>query len=725
MPQQNRILAPGAWRLTALALAIASATGAVQAQELTTKAQALPAVKVIDDALEADSTDSYITGTTKSAMGLEISVRDTPQSTSVVTQQRIQDQAAESISDALRHTTGISVKSKDRARSEVSSRGFEVTNYQLDGVPISRDIESGLDTSNTAIYDRIEVVRGATGLVNGAGDPSATINLIRKRANSREFIGNVELEAGSWDRLGVTADVATRVNSDGSARTRFVASYGESESHVDLENTENNLVYSVFEVDLGAQTVLTLGGSYEKDEMKGIYWGALPYFFSDGSRTDWDSSKTTAADWNLWTTEDTTVFATLQHTLANRWVLGANFSYYDHSERMQVLYLVGAPDPVTGEGMNPNPYDFGANPEQFQAGVSASGPFAAFGRQHEAIFRLQRNERHHSGWKTRDLLTDPVPETGNFFEWDGSYPELEWGPEYTASSNDTTETALSGATRLQLTDALKAVLGGRISDWKKEEEAAPWTPVAYEIHHDHQFIPYAGLIYDLTNELSAYTSYSSIFKPQDLYDRNRKPIDPLEGNTYELGIKGDFLNGALSATAAVYSIRQDNFAVPDGDEPDETGVVPSRTISGVESEGYELELVGALTDNWDISAGWSQFSVEAPEDQGELVTNHPRKLLHLDTVYEMRGKLSGLRLGGGIGWQSDEPYYYNNPATDQEERVGEDAYALLNLMAAYEFERWSVQLNLNNVLDKEYKEAWTTYTSGEPFNALLAARYKF
>ncbi|HVL00484.1 MAG TPA: TonB-dependent receptor plug domain-containing protein, partial [Dongiaceae bacterium] len=307
MPQHNSALA-----LRSLALAIASVIGTVQAEETT---QSLPLVEVTDNGLEADTTDSYTTPIIRSATRLDLSVRETPQSISVVTQQQIKDQGANTVSDALRHTTGISVKSQDRARNEVMSRGFEVNNYQIDNMPISKDIESGLDTANTAIYDRIEIVRGATGLVSGAGDPSATINLVRKRANSLVFTGSVDVEAGSWDRRGATADISTPVTADGSVRTRLVGHFAESDSFVDLENTENSVFYGVVEADLSEHTRLTVGGSYEKDDLSGIYWGSLPFFYADGSRTDLDQSTTTAADWNHWTTEDTTLFASLEHTL--------------------------------------------------------------------------------------------------------------------------------------------------------------------------------------------------------------------------------------------------------------------------------------------------------------------------------------------------------------------------------------------------------------------------
>lgn len=73
-----------------------------------------------------------------------------------------------------RYTTGLSLKPVDRGRNNLSVRGFDVNNFQFDGVPMATG-NIGLETLNTAMFDRIEVVRGATGLLSGAGDPSAAV----------------------------------------------------------------------------------------------------------------------------------------------------------------------------------------------------------------------------------------------------------------------------------------------------------------------------------------------------------------------------------------------------------------------------------------------------------------------------------------------------------------------------------------------------------------------
>ena len=126
------------------------------------------------------------------ATGLDLSPRQTPQSISIVTREQLEDQAAVNVGDALAYTTGISVKAVDRGRNTLAARGFDITNYQLDGAPFATG-NIGLEKNSTAVFERIEVIRGANGLMQGAGEPSATINLVRKHATSHELTGSLDL----------------------------------------------------------------------------------------------------------------------------------------------------------------------------------------------------------------------------------------------------------------------------------------------------------------------------------------------------------------------------------------------------------------------------------------------------------------------------------------------------------------------------------------------------
>ncbi len=672
-----------------------------------------------------EDTGSYTIESTTMATGLNLDLRDIPQSISVITSEIMEDQAMDTISDALHSATGMSVKATDRGRNGLSARGFEINNYQIDGVPtVSGNV--GIETANTAIYDRVEVVRGASGLLSGAGDPSAAVNLVRKRANSTTFVGKVDLSLGSWDHRGGTVDITTPLNSDGTVRVRAVAGKSEQDAFIDLENTENTVFYTILNADISDETQVSIGGSNERTKRNGIYWGGLPFWYTDGSRTDWKRSKTTATTWNQWDTKEQTLFATLDHQFSNNWVVRANASHYKQSEYSNLLWITGETDKQTGMGMDAYPYLYLTNPEQTQIGLQATGPFSLFGRDHELTAGFTHS-KHEGGWDNGGEPLSGIPGVGDFNVWDGSYPEPVWDTPYVASRETTTQSAAYTAARLQFTDSFKFIVGARLSNWEVDADVAVWNPVAYSINHDQLVTPYVGAIYDLSEQVSAYASYADIFKPQTARDRNGDYLDPLAGESYEAGLKGAFFDGALNASGAIFLIQQDNFAVTDdGYFVPGTTTPASYGAKGTESKGYEFEVSGELATDWDISLGWTQYSAKDANDN-DVAIEHPRKLLKLFTKYTLQGAWSGLSLGAGVNWQSEELRKGTNPATGIEEKIGQPSYTLANLMAQYDINKQlSLQLNINNVFDESYYESsWGTFTYGEPQNAKLTLAYRF
>ena len=161
----------------------------------------LPAITVTgkEDTATTEGTGSYTTSETVAATRLPLSLRETPQSVTVITRQRMDDQQLNSVQDVLENTTGVTSYQSDSERTSFYSRGFLINNIQYDGIPtVVGDIinGSGIGSLDTAFYDRVEVVRGATGLLTGTGNPSAAINLVRKRP-TREFSAAASLGAGS------------------------------------------------------------------------------------------------------------------------------------------------------------------------------------------------------------------------------------------------------------------------------------------------------------------------------------------------------------------------------------------------------------------------------------------------------------------------------------------------------------------------------------------------
>ena len=661
------------------------------------------------------------------ATGLALSPIETPQTISVITRQQIDDQAFNSINDALDFTVGISKKDVDRGRSSISARGFEVQNFQLDGAPFVNG-NVGFGETSTAQYERVDLVRGAAGLMHGSGDPSAVVNLIRKHATEREFTGDIRLEAGSWDRFAATLDVQSPLNSAGTVRARGVVQAYKQDGFVDLEERKGLLFYGVIDADLGERTTLSFGASYQRDERDGVMWAQLPYWYSDGTRTDWPRSKTTGTDWGHWNTTEISAFATLKHDLGGGWNIRGDVGYHKGLENSKLLWLEGLPDRVTGAGMSTYGYWFKANPEQWHGSIMANGPFTLLGGEHDLAVGAMAS-RIDGGWTNRDPIA--IAPMADFNSFDGTQiAEPEWGDRYISDHGNTTQAAVYATTRLSLVEGLKLIAGGRLSYTKRNELGATPDIPDYSVTSKGVFTPYVGLIYNFTDNVSAYASYTSIFKPQTYYrDRNGGFLDPVDGNSYEIGLKALLLDGKLLATASAYRIEQDNLGVPDGGL-----LVPGTTnpayigAKGVVAKGYELEVVGKITPQWDVSAGWSDYS--AKDASGAHVLNHqPRRAFNFATKYAFTGTLDGLSLGGAVKWESRPPVTANHPVTEVPQRIGQPAYAIANIMARYELtEALSLQVNIDNLFDKRFYSGngwFPGFVYGEPRNARVTLKYGF
>lgn len=238
-----------------------------------------------------EGTGSYTTAITQTATKLPLSIRETPQSVTVVTRQQMDDHGALAVGDVLRNVPGITQQAYDSDRMEFSARGFAITNYQYDGVNRIYDGVYGEAPTHvdTATFDRIEVIKGSTGLMTGSGDPSATVNLVRKKP-TKEFKASVSGTVGSWDNYRSEGDISGPLNDSGSVRGRFVGAYQDRNSYLDHYNQKKDLFYGILEADLTPDTLLTLGIDKQSVTPRGTSWTGTPTYFADGGRTDFSRS---------------------------------------------------------------------------------------------------------------------------------------------------------------------------------------------------------------------------------------------------------------------------------------------------------------------------------------------------------------------------------------------------------------------------------------------------
>jgi len=601
-------------------------------------------------------------------------------------------------------------------RQSYTARGFDIDNLMYDGIPSGYKGASVGAQPNLAMFDRVEVVRGATGLVTGAGNPSAAINLIRKRPLDEQKV-TLTGAAGSWDDYRGELDASSPLNDSGTWRGRVVTSYRDANSFIDHAEEYHGLFYAVAEADLSEDTTLTLGYSNQKDKTN-YFWGAS-MIGRDGHHLDLPRAYNPGTDWENKDQEINTVFAELRQQLANDWKLQINANYAEQNALFSGSYQSRwAADKTLARTVYQAAYD------ENQAGVDAfaSGPFQAFGRTHELVVGASR--------RIYDMTTH------DYSPYDSYWPLTAGKPDFlhtTDTREITTQDGFYLTTRLSLADPLKLILGGRL-DWY-DYDAHGSNASDYKVTRN--LTRYAGLIYELDDQHSVYVSYSDIFTPQSAKDTAGTPVKPIVGKNYEVGIKGEYLGGALNASVALFRVDQQNRATkvtvqtcPQTECYEASGEI--------RSQGIDFELQGALTDNWQVGGGYTYARTHTIKDDAnpqkvnqQFDTDTPEHLFKLTTRYNLQGPLEKFRVGGNISWQSR---MYNDIAlaNGSSYRLQQGAYAVTDLMAGYKVnEHIDLQLNANNIFDRRYYSTIANSADyggdayGNPRNMMLTAKYTF
>ena len=685
---------------------------------------------IVEGSAPATSSEEqdYSVKSTTAGTKMQMTQRDIPQSVSIISQQRMEDQQLQTLGDVMDNTLGISRSQADSDRSSYYSRGFQIDNYMVDGIPTYFESRWNLGDalSDTALFERVEVVRGANGLMTGTGNPSASINMIRKHATSREFTGNVSAEYGSWNKQRYVTDLQSPLTADGNVRGRIVAGYQNNDAWLDRYNSEKMFFSGIVDADLGDTTSLSAGYEYQRIDINSPTWGGLPRWNTDGSKNSYDRSRSTAPDWAYNDKDFNKVFVTIKQRFADTWQATMNATHSEVKFDSKMMYVDAYVNKADGTLIGP--YSSYGPGYEYVGGTGwnsgkrkvdavdlfADGGYDLFGRQHNLMLGgsySKQNNRYESAW------ANVFPnEIDSFYTFDGNFPETNWNPQSLAQDDTTHMKSLYAATRISLADPLHLIVGARYTNWRIDT-------LAYSMEQNHT-TPYAGLVYDIDDNWSTYASYTSIFQPQNKRDSSAKYLSPITGNNYELGLKSDWMNSRLTTTLAVFRIEQDNVGQSTGVPiAGSNGDTAYRAMDGTVSKGVEFEVNGAITDNWQMTFGATRYVAE--DNEGNAVNpNLPRTTVKLFTRYRLPA-MPELTVGGGVNWQNR---VYSNTVTPYGTfRAEQGSYALVDLFTRYQVTKnFSVQGNLNNLFDKTYDtNVDGSIVYGEPRNVSVTASYQF
>ncbi len=655
---------------------------------------------------KTDSANSYTIDSMNTATKLNLSIKDTPQTISVITTKEIKDKHISSYKDVLANIAGVSLNNRG-TNIVSSSRGFTNVFYKIDGSPLYSDYSH--NNFDMAIYDRVEVVKGANGLMTGEGNPSLSMNFIRKHADKKEFGGTITIDGGSWNSSAETIDLSTPLTDDKKVRARFIIKNADSKYFYDYFKKTNNILYGIVDAELSDNTSLSLGVNYQKLDRDGAWNWGLPAFYSDGSRTDFPRSTSITNDWAYWDLETKEIFGNFKHYLYNDISFNISGYYKRLYEEAHLLKLWwGSNLNKDGSGLNIQQYMGKQKDDELNIDSYINFPFTIGNLSQEVVAGISYNS--HRRKRTSKSGNDAVP---NIFDYDGS--SLLSDVAYTTRPLEKTEQLGSYLVgRFSLTQKLNLITGLRISTWKYHSN----DDTVEDRKFENEVTPYAGLVYYLDENHSLFASYTDIFRTQSAKDPNENYLDPILGQNYEAGIKGEYFDGKLNATFSVFKILEDNVAqridnitLPDGSYAYEAK-------DGIESKGFEISIAGQVTD--DINTSFSIANFEAKDPEGVKVnTEQSRTTANIFMNYKFKKDFD---IGVGLRYYSK---YYDG---SEDEYIEQKAYTVTNLMAKYKINKnTSLQLNINNLFDKKYYEGigkyWMVY--GEPRNFNLSLNYSF
>lgn len=652
----------------------------------------------------------------KGATGLDLEIKDTPQSISVVTRDQMESFGADNINAALRLATGINVEEWETNRTNYIARGFEIKNTQVDGVGLPNDWGIVTGAMDAFGYEKLEVIRGANGLLTGVGNASGTINYVRKRPTN-DPQGSIGATAGSYDQLRFEADYSTPFTADGTWAGRLVVAAEEEDSWVRAMSNDRKFVYGVIDGQVGEKSTLTLGYSHQAADTRRNMWGALVLAYSDGTQAEFDRSASTSQDWTFWDTTNETAFAEFTYALREDWDLKVSYNLrkYSDDSKLFFAYTTVGLDPETGLGLYGYPGSWPTEDEAHLLDVTMNGAFTLFGREHQAIVGANYSTGERTQfWRPVDY-SDPAFGALPAFPYAGdAIAEPVWGDKTEYGVTDQRLKRLYGATQLSLADKLTAVLGFNWSEYHRDghEDGTPFDQTEREIS------PYAGLTYSIVENVLAYASYSDIYQPQDYYDIDNAYLAATKGVNYELGLKAEWLDKRLLTTLAWFSAKQEGLGTYAG--MTDAGTYYYEGVD-VDSKGIEAEVTGRLSDHVNLVLGFTSLQLEGErgEDVYEWV---PRRTVNLALSAKLPGR-SDIAVGISGKWQSDISKVDEYTGV----RIRQDSYATLNAFARWDAtDKISIRANANNLSDEKYiTSLYQIGYYGAPRNYSATMSYRF
>lgn len=698
-----------------------------------TEAETTIELKEVEVKAKADSDTQPVKGynakRSTTATKTDTELRDVPQAISVVTQDQIQDQSIQSVSEAVRYVPGVTAIQGEGNRDAIVFRGNATTgDFFVDGT--RDDVQTYRDLYNT---DRIELLKGPSGMIFGRGGAGGVINRVSKEAGW-DLISQITASYGAYDQKRVSGDYGQAINDEIAFRINAV--YEDSGSYRDGVDLERYGVTPTVTIKPNENTKIVLGMEYFKDKRvtdRGVPaqtrinsptannpdFNRRPYKIGD--------EDTFFGNANLSPTQTETVAfnAMFEHAFENGIKLKNRTRYADYDKFYQNVFARNSV--TTADTVQFGAYRDETDRENFINQTDLSYDLRTGSVEHKLLFGMELAKQKTDN-KRLQPTTGSSDIAGSQPASNPFVPAASFAAVATNRKSDVNVTAFYVQDQIILTPKWQAILGLRHDKFE--------TDFKNKLNNqsinvsDNLLSPRAGLIFKPVEPVSIYANYSLSYVPRagdqlTSLTVTNATFDPEKFINYEVGTKWD-VNSNLSFTAAVYKLERQNVQITD---PNNAAL--QILVDGQETKGVELSMTGNITDKWSVFGGYAYQDGEITKQQGagngailkgtELAQT-PKHTFSLWNRYDFNEMW-----GAAIGVISRSDMYAALPTASTSTvlpgytRLDAAVYANLN-------KKTRLQINLENLTNKEYAlyaHNNNNITPGSPITGRATLIYDF
>ncbi|MEM7707296.1 MAG: TonB-dependent siderophore receptor [Pseudomonadota bacterium] len=654
-----------------------------------------------------------------SSTKLNLPIVETPQAITVLTDDILELTGSLDLEDTVGLVPGyVNKGSYGGFDNRFNARGFDLSVAEgvlLNGLPIASNVDRDLLGVSS-----IEYLRGPTSIVLGTLNYGGAVNIITRRPSAEREI-DISYRGGSFSAHRLELEYSGPLNESGTVRGYGGLGYETRNGFRDGEGLEKTPIKLALDVDFGENTQLQIDASIESGEADPVSLFSQDY--RDGSvpdfiPSDWNGCSFVEGCFNDYDNRDITgrVLHRFNDSLSGRITSG----YAETERRHRFVSFLGLGGPEAfGFGV-PGPfafwytYDDEDTFETYFTELALTGKFDAFGRENDFILLAEYRDREITeNYQLQDPSTffaqfaNILAPTTSFGVGDipiSVQPVFPWDQSMRNEEN----LAFTAQVVLRPTDRLQLLLGARYESEDFDQtginnggSGGPFgSSRDVNVSGDvSDTIFRAGLVYEVTDGVFGYASYSEGFLPTNVNDDAGQPIPAETGTQLEVGLKGEFFDGALGAGITAFSIERDDVASVVGD-----GVLASPSTRSQDHEGVELEVIGAVTERLDLIATFSYLDTEVTKELtddslvGNEIPNAPNNLASIFVQYQLPplGGLDGFSVGGGAR-------YVGTQWVNDDNSLQIDSYTLVEANLTYQpKDQVRAQIGVRNLTDEEY-----------------------